>query len=96
MTALLAALPVFAAVDPLQYVLGLAAKITNLIFNLGLIAAVIVLVWVGFRYIMSGTLGEVADMHKTLGYLLLGLAILFVASAVPRIVCKFLISDCRL
>lgn len=64
------------------------SKLTLLIFRIAVALGVIFLIYIGIKYIVSGGEG-VKNVHQFLIWLLIGLALVFLAASFPNIVKDF-------
>ena len=67
---------------------GFAGKIMGLIRNVGIVAAVILLMVIGLKY-LTGSVEEKADYKKSLMPYVVGIVVLFGASAIAQFIIGF-------
>ncbi len=65
-------------------------RIKNFIFIISLAGAVVILVWLGINLTYSAKARNWSGLSKTLMIVLTGLALLFLANAIPAIVISFI------
>lgn len=96
---IMAVSPVFAEIDPSKLtpktdetaetaISGFAGKVMGLIRNIGIVAAVIILMVIGLKY-LTGSAEEKADYKKSLMPYVVGVIVLFGASAIAQFVISF-------
>jgi len=72
--------------DPIK----ILKKIFNLIFLLSMAGAVLMIIWIGLRYVRSKGGQEVSETNKQFLMVLAGLLLVMVASSIPLLVISFL------
>ena len=96
---IMAVTPVFADIDPTQLtgttdadaetaISGFAGKVIGLISNIGIVASVIILMVIGLKY-LTGSVEEKADYKKSLMPYVVGVIVIFGASAIAKFVIGF-------
>lgn len=91
--------PVFAEIDPSTLtaqsdtnsetaISTMAGKVMGLIRNIGIVAAVILLMVIGLKY-LTGSVEEKADYKKSLIPYVVGVVVLFGASAIAQFIIGF-------
>lgn len=95
---IMAVTPVFAEIDPSKLqansdaiaesaISGFAGKVMGLIRNVGIVAAVIILMIIGLQY-LTGSVEQKADYKKSLMPYVVGVIVLFGASAIAEFVIR--------